>query len=715
MSGPFHSDRWYRVAQLVPSLRAQVRIHRHKYRGDTAYVLQDSASNRMLRVTHASARIFGLMDGRRTLDSIWQVLVADPSCPPPRQDEVIDLVSRAHGFDLVQADLPPEISALAERRYKEKKRKLRGQIFNPLSIKLPLWDPDRFLSGTLRFARPAFGWAGLGIWLAAVLFAIVQAGTHWSDLTNNVHDRLLSLGNLALISMIYPVVKALHELGHGYAVKVHGGNVHEMGVMLIYLMPVPYVEASAANAYADKWQRVTVSAAGIIVETFLASMAMLVWLAVEPGIVRTIAFNVMVICGVSTVVFNGNPLMRYDGYFMLADMLEMPNLAQRSATFWTQWIQSTFFGLEPANAPPRDPRERLWLWFYQMASLPYRLFVAVAIGLWLASDFFFVGVLLALAMCWSTFIRPLWKGLLFLLVDGRLVGRRFRALGWTACVASGIAALLVFVPVTLHRSVEGVVWIPEDAQIRAGEDAFVEHVPGEPSSVVRAGDAIIVARNSELAARANRMDARVRELQVEFARKQFTDRPAAAVTREALQAATSELERLRERQSRLVWRAGVSGRLSMAQADDLAGRYVKKGELLGYVLDNRPRVVRVVVEQDDIELVRSRMLSARLVLAGAAGDPRETHMVREVPAGQNEIPMPSLGISGGGRIAEDPRDQNKSRSLNRIFQFDFQLPSGMADVPMGTRVYLRLALKPEPMWDHMSRRLRQLLLTRLSV
>src|SRR5262249_691210 len=138
-----------------------------------AYVLQDAASNRMLRFTQASARLFGLMDGQRTVEEIWRILVADSSRAPPRQDEVIDLISRAHGFDLVQVDLPPEITTLAERRSKEKNQKLRTQVLNPLSMKLPLWDPDRFLSSSLRFVKPLFGWVGFGIWLVAVLFAVV--------------------------------------------------------------------------------------------------------------------------------------------------------------------------------------------------------------------------------------------------------------------------------------------------------------------------------------------------------------------------------------------------------------------------------------------------------------------------------------------------------------------------------------------------------------
>jgi putative peptide zinc metalloprotease protein len=715
MSAAFHSDRWYRVAGLTPVLRPQVRIHRHRYRGEIAYVLQDAASNRMLRLSEASARVFDLMDGRRTIAAIWNLLVAGSTHAPPRQDELIDLLSRAHAFDLIQVDLPPQIATLADRRAKEQRQKVKGQVLNPLSIRLPLWDPERFLAATAAAARPLFGWLGLIIWAAVVGVACLQAAEHWSDLTNNLHDRLLSAANLVALSLIYPLVKALHELGHGYAVKVYGGRVHEMGIMLIYFMPVPYVEASAANAFPDKRQRMVVSAAGILIETFLAAIAMFVWLAVEPGIVRTVAFNVMAICGVSTVLFNGNPLMRYDGYFMLADAVEMPNLAQRSAAFWTRWMQKTLFRMEVQAPPAQGTRERFWLFSYQLASLAYRLFVAVAIAVWLAADFFFIGVLLALSMCWSTALKPLWKGLIFLLTDPRLTARRSKTVLATAGAIAALAAVVAFVPLPLHRAAEGVVWMPDDAQIRAGEDAFVERVLLAPGSVVQGGDAVVLARNSELAARFNRSVARVRELEIEHGMKEFSDRATASVTLEALNAEAFELARLQERQDRLVSRAAVPGRLSIAQSQDLAGRYVHKGELLAYVLDNRPRVARVLVEQDDIDLVRTRLRGARLLIAGNPGERHPTRLLREIPAGQNEIPSPALATAGGGRIVQDPRDAQGVRALNRVFQFDFELPRELDSVPMGTRVYLRLELEPEPAWNHIARRIRQLFLSRLSL
>ena len=105
------------------------------------------------------------------------------------------------------------------------------------------------------------------------------------------------------------MLKALHELGHGYAVKAFGGAVHELGVMFLVFAPVPYVDASAASEFRSKWRRALVGAAGMIVEVFIAALALYVWLAVEEGFVRALAYNVMLIAGISTVLFNGNPLL----------------------------------------------------------------------------------------------------------------------------------------------------------------------------------------------------------------------------------------------------------------------------------------------------------------------------------------------------------------------------------------------------------------------
>ena len=134
-----------------------------------------------------------------------------------------------------------------------------------------------------------------------------------------------------LLWLCFPVVKFLHELGHAMVTKAGGGEVHEMGLMLLVMMPVPYVDASAANVLRSRWQRAVIGAAGMLTELFIAALAFYAWMLLEPGLLRAVCFNVMLVAGVSTLIFNGNPLLRYDAYYILADLIELPNLAAQSA------------------------------------------------------------------------------------------------------------------------------------------------------------------------------------------------------------------------------------------------------------------------------------------------------------------------------------------------------------------------------------------------
>ena len=175
----------------------------------------------------------------------------------------------------------------------------------------------------------------------------------------------------------------MHELAHAVAVRVWGGEVHEFGISLLLLMPVPYVDASAAAGFRERHRRVMVSLVGVIAETALAAMAAIVWLSVGDGVVRDIAFATMLIGGVSTLLFNGNPLMRFDAYHALADAIDSPGLGRRGDALWLSLAQQYLFGVRQPRRPAVAPGERPWLLGYAAASFAYRVVVAVAIVGWL--------------------------------------------------------------------------------------------------------------------------------------------------------------------------------------------------------------------------------------------------------------------------------------------------------------------------------------------
>ncbi|HWN39356.1 MAG TPA: hypothetical protein VNP02_12715, partial [Gammaproteobacteria bacterium] len=378
MSEPLHSAHWYRVATLRPSLRAHLHLVRQAYRGEPWYVMHDPASGRNWRFSAAAERVIRLMDGRRSVEEIW-ALCAQSGLELPSQDEIVRLLAELHQADALAVDVDPDVGELLSRGRDHRARDQRRRFGNPLAIRVRLLDPDAFLSRTVSFVRPLFGPWGAAVWLATVGFGLLLAALHWQELGASVADLVFSPRSLLLACIIYVPIKAVHELAHAYAVKLRGGEVHELGVNWLLLAPVPYVDASAAAAFPAKRARMLVSAAGILAEVLLASVAMIVWTIVEPGVVRAVAYQVMLIAGISTVLFNGNPLLRYDGYYFLSDLLEIPNLGSRANAQLGYQFRRWVLGLRGATSVAATRAEASWLAGYAVASFLYRQLVLAAV------------------------------------------------------------------------------------------------------------------------------------------------------------------------------------------------------------------------------------------------------------------------------------------------------------------------------------------------
>ena len=238
------SPSWYRVADLRPRLRSHARIHRHEYRGERWYVLEDRISRRTHRFNPVAYYVIGLMDGRRTMQEIWDAAVARFGDDAPSQEDLIRLMGQLHLADVLQCEVSPDVDELLRRSRRMAQRKTLATLLSPLAIRIPLLDPDRMLDRWLPWYRPLFGPFGLLLWLTVVGIGLMLMVQHWNDLTQDISDRILAPENLVIMLLVFPLLKAIHEFGHACAVKAWGGEVHEMGIMLLVLMPVPYVDAS---------------------------------------------------------------------------------------------------------------------------------------------------------------------------------------------------------------------------------------------------------------------------------------------------------------------------------------------------------------------------------------------------------------------------------------------------------------------------------------
>ena len=339
-----------------------------------------------------------MMNGRRTMQEIWETLSTRVAHAEdlPTQEETIRLLAQLHNADLLQGEVLPDMDELADRSTRQSRRQMLMRVMNPLAVRIPLFDPDRFLDLTFPIVRPIFSKIGFVLWLGLVVFGMLLAVRHWADFSYDTFAMAFTAQNLLVVALVYPLIKAIHEIGHGYAAKAWGGEVHEIGIMFLVFLPVPYIDASSASAFSQKWRRALVASAGIMTEALLAAIAMILWVLMEPGFARTIAFNVVLIGGVSTLLFNGNPLLRFDGYYVLCDILEIPNMGPRSNKHFFYILRRNFLGVRGEDTPVSARGEAGWFLLYSIAAFVYRLFIVITIALFISTQFFFVGVLLAI-------------------------------------------------------------------------------------------------------------------------------------------------------------------------------------------------------------------------------------------------------------------------------------------------------------------------------
>lgn len=715
MVAPLRSNLWYRVSALKPKLRSHAKLHRHVYRGQLWYLLQDPSSGRVNRFTPAARLAISLMDGSRTVSEIWEICSRKLTDDAPTQDEIIHLLGQLHAADLLWSDVSPDVAESFERGEKEERARYRRSFANPMAIRLPLWDPDAFLNRFPKLIAWIWGPWGAALWLAVVLPALFLIAPHWPELSNNFSDRVLAIDNLFIVYLIFPLLKAFHELGHASATKSRGGEVHDIGLILLVLLPVPYVEASASTTFQSKYHRAMVGAAGVAVELFIASIAFYFWLLVEPGAVRAILFNIMIIAGVSTLIFNGNPLLRYDAYYVLSDLIEIPNLAARSLRWWSYLFDHYLLGNSDLEAPHASTGEKVWFICYGAASTLYRIIVTIFIALFIAGRFFFIGVLLALWAVGVMAIVPLFRGLHRIASSARKGARRSQAVAYTVVGVVLIAGFVLFVPVPYHSNADGVVWLPEDSLARANASGFVTRILVTPGAQVTKGTPLFQMSDPQSESKLSIAAATVRQWEAVYTTEVSTDFGKAQISLQKAREARSDWELARARVADLTIRASADGTFVVPQSEDLPGRYFRHGELLGYVIGNLPPLVRVVVPQDAVALVRTTTDLVEVRLADHPGLKLTGRIVRAVPSGEEYLPSRAFSKEGGGDIATDPRDTRGSKALQRMFQFDVQLDRSAPARYFGQHVYVRFQHEYEPLSVQWYRTIRLLFLSRFNV
>src|SRR3954454_15775934 len=487
---------------LKVKLRPDLIIQPQFYEGMTHYVIKDPIALKYFRFKVEEYFLLQQLDGAQTLQDVKKAFERKYRPQTISIEDLTRFVAQLHEAGLAQIDSPDQAKVLIRRRNKNRWKKVWQFFANILYIKIPVIDPEKMLTGMYPYFRWLYSSYFNAFAVAMMLAAITLVVSQWNDFYAKLPE-FQSFFNWYTIFAFWcslAIVKIIHEFGHGLTAKHFGGEVHEMGMLFLVLTPALYCDVTDSWLLPNKWKRIWISAAGIFVECFLASIATFIWWKTEPGVLNSLMLATMFICSVNTILFNANPLLRYDGYYVMADWLEIPNLRIKSTQFFAYLFQEKVLGLElpVQNYMPRSRRSLFVT--YAVASYIYRWVVTFSI-LFFLSQFLkpyklqSVSYGLALGSLIPLVGMPFYQMFKFVRTPGRM--RKVKKARAAIFAAGGVAI------------VAGILLIPTPLRIQgslvltaAKPDEIYAEVPGRLTEL-RVRDGEPVKKNQVLAVLSN--------------------------------------------------------------------------------------------------------------------------------------------------------------------------------------------------------------------
>ncbi len=702
------SDQWHLVEGLHAALRPDCPVRRQEFRGRLWYVVSDPFSNRHFRLRPEAWRFLSALDRRRTVGECWRELLERAPEAAPGQREVIELLAQLHGANLLLVDTALESWSMIQRRRKEQQRTARQQWLNFLFLRIPLFDPDALLEKLSGVGRWLLGPLGAVVWVIVIL-AGLKAVIENSGLLREQTQGVLAASNLAWLYLTWALVKVFHELGHGMMTKRFGGEVRSCGVMLLVFTPVPFVDASAAWTFRKRWQRMLVGAAGMLFELFLAAIAALVWArSGGEGAVGQVAYNVMFLASVSTVLFNANPLLRFDGYYLLADAVGVPNLQAQAARQWRRWFERGALGLDGPSRVSPTRTGATWLGVYGAAAAAYRVFVLLVIVAFIAGQLFEVGLLLAAVGLVAWLGAPVVRFYRYLFAESHVREARTRALIWGVGLPALLAVGLMAVPMPHAVRAPGVVEGGWTTEVFAGAAGRIVELPVASGRQVEGGQVLVRLESPELNAQREELEALRREVGVRRAMA-WSRLPAVLdPLDQQLRSIEAQLRENEARREALVVRAPRAGVWSSPGLEVRLGANVPRGTLLGRLRESETLRFTTVVRARDVErLTRSERKEGEVRLRGATAEAIAVNLAALRPAESQRLPSPALGWRAGGEVPTDPEDPDGVRALDPFFVMEATLPAEAVPALYLRTGVLRVALDPQPWGRQAARWVRQ--------
>ncbi len=693
---PFGQSAEHLKVKLRPDLVVQPQF----YEGMTHYVIKDPLALKYFRFKIEEYFLLQQFDGNQTLQEVKKAFERKYRPQTISIEDLTRFAAQLHEAGIILIDSADQAKVLIRRRKKNRWRKVWAFLANILFIKIPIIDPERLLTRMYPYFRWLFTKTFVTLSLMSMLLAVTLVISQWKTFYDKLPDFQSFFNWWTIMSfwVCLAVVKIIHEFGHGLTAKHYGGEVHEMGILFLVLTPALYCDVTDSWLLPNKWHRIWISAAGIYVECFLASLATFVWWYSTPGLLNSLAMATMFICSVNTILFNANPLLRYDGYYVMADWLEIPNLRIKSTQFFGYLIQEKVLGLE---IPVQSylPRSRRYLFvIYATASYVYRWFVTFAI-LWFLSQVLkpykleSVSYLLAAGALVPLLGMPVYQIGKFLYTPGRL--RKVKKARTAAFVGVALALItgILLIPTPLRIQGSMVLKLAHPEEIYAEVEGRLVQLN------VKNGD--WVEKDSVLAALSNlekqkeliqkQQDQKVNfhkamwfgeSYEPEFRAQRMQHEEFAEKLEPVIRSITDQIGKLT-----LITNRG--GQVVGSPHKETIGQWLKPGKPFCEVGDPHHLEAHLIVDQADIHLIQPDR-QAWIKIYGNAEKTYKSRVSEISPRSREEVAT-ELSNMAGGEVASKPDPKTgTAKPITAVYEVIIPLENPNLTLEPGLRGFAKI-------------------------
>jgi len=570
------------------------------------YLVEDPVHGRFFRLGQIEYAFVSCLDGQLTIEEAFADLSKHFPNHGLTEADTIGLCKWLVDMDLAQSVGSTEADRLLRRAKHVHSNKLRANT-NPLAFRIPLFKPDRLLNWWIARCRFLFSpWAAFA-WVAFVCLGLGKILLNWDRFVASSQG-VFEVGNWLWLLGCWAILKLLHEAAHGLACKFYGGSVREAGIQCLWLMPLPYVDVTSSWRFRERGQRIGVAAAGMIAEFWIAAMAAIVWSQTEPSWINHLAYNDVWMASLSTLLFNMNPLMKLDGYYILSDAVGIPNLYSHGQRRVRDFFDRYWFGIS-TRSPSRSTWNALFILGYGWLSLLWRILICVSLTL-AVSRYFGHASLLVISAVLVLWLGPICLRFVHFLFLGRpgCEPRRIRILVIGSTVVVATSCFLVWTPWFGKSRAPAIVDYAPPILIRSAGSGRVKQVLVERGQLVAMNELLLIQENPELATKIASLKLQIQQSEIRerrFQQKgQVASQQSEAEQREAL---SVELKEKQDESSQLEIRSPQAGRIIHRDLSRLIGTYLKAGDEVMSLADESKKEIRISIAQNDFDIFKQRV------------------------------------------------------------------------------------------------------------